>query len=383
MTGYEAHLAAMDARDAAGSSFAPVSRHELALQRYLAAAEHAGHTKTGPAAGGLSLSVDDVEASTGVGARTGDGPHDTTTAGEPGANGEPTRWQTNLVVAGLDGSPISRNVAEWAAAEAGRQHSVLRLVHALPVAGYLRFAPVPDDVDTLLRVQGEELLMEADNILRRADPALQVSTVLTSSDAVTALRQESEHARLTVIGAHGASRVAGVIFGSVALALASTNPAPVAVIGPGQILNTSGPVVVGVDGSQSSDAAVAFAFDSASTRHADLIAVHSWNDTVNEGPFSLHPAWVDPAVIEKQERFLLSDRVAGWQEKYPDVTVSQQVVRSRPTRALLQYGLTAQLVVVGNRGRGGFAGMLLGSTSQALITHSVCPVVVVGSGSKN
>jgi len=76
-------------------------------------------------------------------------------------------------------------------------------------------------------------------------------------------------------------------------------------------------------------------------------------------------------------------RLAGWQEKYPEVTVRQQVIRSRSTRALLEYSRTSQLVVVGNRGRGGFTGMLLGSTSQALITHSGCPVVVVGSDSKN
>ena len=383
MTRYEAHSAAMDARFAAGSSFAPVSRHEMALQRYLVAAEHAGHTKTGASAGELSPSIGGEEASMGGWAGTGDGLLATATASEPGATGEPTSWQTNTIIAGLDGSTISRNVVEWAAAEAGRRHSALRLVHALPVTGYLRFAPVPDDLDTLLRDQGEELLAEAASTIRRADPALEVSTTMKRCDAVTALRQESQHARLTVIGAHGASRVAGVIFGSVALALASTNPAPVAVIGPGQTAKRSGPVVVGVDGSHSSDAAVAFAFDAAALRHADLIAVHSWNDTVNEGAFSLHPAWVDPAVIEKQERFLLSDRVAGWQEKYPDVTVHQQVVRSRPTRALLDYGLTAQLTVVGNRGRGGFTGMLLGSTSQALITHSACPVVVVGSDSMN
>jgi nucleotide-binding universal stress UspA family protein len=383
MTHYEAHNAAKDARHAAGSSIAPVSRHEMALQRYLAAAEHAGHTKTRAAASESSPSVGDVDASAGVSARTGNGPQGTTTAGEPGASGNPTRWQTNLVVAGLDGSAMSAHVVEWAAAEAGRQHSVLRLVHALPVTGYLRFAPVPDDLDTLLHVQGEELLAEAASTLRMTDPALQVSTVLTSSDAVTALRQESEHARLTVIAAHGGSRIDGVVFGSVAFALASTNPAPVVIIGSGRILNIAGPVVVGVDGSHSSDAAVAFAFNAAASRHVDLIAVHSWNDTVNEGAFSLHPAWVDPSVIEKQERFLLSARLAGCKEKYPEVTVRQQLVRSRPTRALSEYSMTAQLIVVGNRGRGGFSGMLLGSTSQALIAHSACPVVVVGSDSQD
>ncbi len=155
------------------------------------------------------------------------------------------------------------------------------------------------------------------------------------------------------------------------------NPAPVAVIGHDQLANFAGPVVVGVDGSPSSDAAVGFAFDAAAGRHAELIAVHSWNDAVIDGAFPVQPVWVDPAAIEQQERALLAERRAGWREKYPEVAVSQQVVHSRPTPALLEYSRTAQLVVVGSRGRGGFTGMLLGSTSQALITHSRSPVVVV------
>jgi len=106
--------------------------------------------------------------------------------------------------------------------------------------------------------------------------------------------------------------------------------------------------------------------------------VHSWHDTITDSAYSLQPAWLDRAAIEQQERALLDDLLSGWQEKYPELTVHQQVVHSRPARALLDYSRTAQLVVVGSRGRGGFTGMLLGSTSQALITGSSSPVVIVG-----
>lgn len=362
MTSYAEHRAAMDARGAVGASFAPVSRYASVLQRYLVAEEHAGHLTTAGQGG------------------PADHP-----AAEPTAADEGTGRRTDLVIAGLDGSALSRNVVEWAAVEPGRRQCALRLVHTytLPGTGHWGYDPIPDDLNTVLRERGMALLADVADTVHGADPALEVSTLVSRGDAVTALRRESEHARLTVVGAHGASRVSGVLFGSVALALASVNPAPVAVIGPGQLVNTAGPVVVGVDGSPNGDAALAFAFDEAALRHVDLVAVHSWNDTIADSAYSLQPVWLDPAAVEQRESAVLADLLAGWQEKYPEVTVHQQLVRSRPARALLELSRTAQLVVVGSRGRGGFTGMLLGSTSQTLITHSGCPVVVVGSESQN
>ena len=167
-----------------------------------------------------------------------------------------------------------------------------------------------------------------------------------------------------------------LLLSPVALAIVSTNAAPVAVIHPGQQTTAHGPVVVGVDGSPTSESAIDFAFETAERWKTRLVAVHCWYDTV-QGTFPMQPMLVDPAAIEEAERALLAERIAGWQEKYPDVAVQQAVVRGRPTPTLLEYGRSAQLVVVGSHGRGGFTGMLLGSTSQALVSHSSSPVVVV------
>ncbi|HEY3467530.1 MAG TPA: universal stress protein, partial [Amycolatopsis sp.] len=84
-----------------------------------------------------------------------------------------------------------------------------------------------------------------------------------------------------------------------------------------------------------------------------------------------------PESLERDEDRLLSQRLAGWQEKYPEVEIRRVLVRERPRHALLDVSEEAQLVVVGSRGRGGFTGMLLGSTSQALVQHAQCPVLVV------
>jgi nucleotide-binding universal stress UspA family protein len=178
-----------------------------------------------------------------------------------------------------------------------------------------------------------------------------------------------------VVGSRGTGRVSGVLLGSVAMAITSHGTAPVAVIpaeGPGG--EADGPVVVGVDGSPISEAAIAFAFDEAAVRGVRLLAVHTWNDV---RPTLADPTMIDFGRLEDGERAALSELLAGWRDKYPDVDVRPIVLRGRPTPILLRYATQAQLVVVGSRGRGGFAGMMLGSTSHSLITHAIAPVVVV------
>jgi nucleotide-binding universal stress UspA family protein len=138
-----------------------------------------------------------------------------------------------------------------------------------------------------------------------------------------------------------------------------------------------GPVVVGVDGTPVGEAAIAFAFAEASTRGTDLVAVHTWTDLLLETAFAGESAVLDFSVVAQQAEELLGERLAGWQEKYPDVRIIRHVSRKRASRALLRHAEGAALVVVGSRGRGGFRGLLLGSTSQHLLHHAPCPVAVV------
>ncbi|WP_442790072.1 universal stress protein [Nocardia sp. CDC160] len=81
--------------------------------------------------------------------------------------------------------------------------------------------------------------------------------------------------------------------------------------------------------------------------------------------------------VETVEESVLAERLAGWQEKYPDVKVIRRVYLSSPAAQLREWSEQAQLVVVGNRGRGSFLGMLLGSTAHSLVQHAYCPVMVV------
>jgi nucleotide-binding universal stress UspA family protein len=171
-----------------------------------------------------------------------------------------------------------------------------------------------------------------------------------------------------------------MLAGSTAVALVAHGHCPVAVIRgrtPDGIPPAGGPVVVGLDGSPASEAAVAIAFDEASLRGADLVAVHTCSEYQSDSGYAYARQFVvDWDAIDVREREVLAERLAGWQEKYPDVLVRRVVARDRPVRALLEQTAEAQLLVVGSRGHGGFTGMLLGSTSQALIYHGTCPLLV-------
>ncbi|GAA3483112.1 hypothetical protein GCM10018966_076440 [Streptomyces yanii] len=128
----------------------------------------------------------------------------------------------------------------------------------------------------------------------------------------------------------------------------------------------AGPIVLGVDGSPVGEKAVDFAFAEAALRGAEIVAVYAW--LPDYAPLGTGP--------ESPER-LPAQALAGRTERYPDVRVRHDAVGGETREVLIAASKTTQLVVVGARGRGGFAGLLLGSVSQALLQHAHCPVTVV------
>jgi nucleotide-binding universal stress UspA family protein len=131
------------------------------------------------------------------------------------------------------------------------------------------------------------------------------------------------------------------------------------------------PVLVGIDGSSASELAAAIAFDEASRRNVGLVALHAWSDAdVSEWP------GIDWPATESMAQGVLAERLAGWQEQYPDVQVDRTVVCDQPARQLAQRSEAAQPVVVGSRGRGGFAGMLVGSVGETVTQMARVPVIL-------
>ncbi len=285
-----------------------------------------------------------------------------------------------LVVAGVDESGWGRRAARWAADEADRRHGRLLLVHAyaLPAAGYSGYNPFPADLLSTLEEEAREALTALARQLQADHPNISVGTFVTYGDAVTVLRSAASGAALAVVGGHRTNRVA-MALGSVAGRFAARSHVPVVVVHSAEIPD-SGPIVVGVDGSPGGEPAIRFAFEEADLRGAPLVALHTYASPVALAPVPAYSAAiVDQEMIEQSEGALLSEQLAGWSAKYPDVTVQQVVVRGVPARAILERAASAQLVVVGTRGHTALTELLLGSTSQALITHSAAPVVVVGS----
>ncbi|TNC19626.1 universal stress protein [Amycolatopsis alkalitolerans] len=288
---------------------------------------------------------------------------------------------TGAVVAGVDGSPGALHAVRWAAREAGRRNRPLRLVHATDELSinYPRGLPTSDDLRGVLRMRGQRLLRTARDAAREVEPGIEPELLLSHEGAATTLLDQSRSAALLVLATQGMRPLGRFFSGSVSIALTAHASCPVALIR-GHVAEdappSEGPVVVGVDGSVASEEAVAVAFDEASWRGAPLIAVHSWDDAFLTAVFEETHWTLDHDQIQEREGEVLAERLAGWQEKCPDVAVERVVTHGRPAVALLDQADSAQLIVVGSRGRGGFAGMLLGSTSQAVMSYALCPVLV-------
>lgn len=284
------------------------------------------------------------------------------------------------ILVGIDGSSYSQNAVRWAVGEAVMRNLPLSIVFVVApmIGGFsgvgMSGAPLPDDIDEWLRDEAQELVQDAVRIARDSagGAAVQIRTEILSAPVVPTLIDLSKQAQLVVVGSHGRGALARELLGSVTSALIRHSHCPVAVLHEQVSGDHRGSaILVGVDGSPASEHAVALAFDEASFRNVDLVALHAWSDSelpVIPGiPWSAVAAAADETVAE---------RLAGWQERYPDVVVRKLVVRDHPTRNILAESLSAQLVVLGTHGRGGFAGMLLGSVSRAVVHGSRRPVIV-------
>jgi nucleotide-binding universal stress UspA family protein len=278
------------------------------------------------------------------------------------------------IVVGVDGSAESLMAVRWAAAEAAERQCGLHLVHALdPIIGcYGAGLPVPQSIFDEMDAGGRRVLAEARDAV---GSDLVVTTEMPRRLAIPRFVELSESARMIVLGASGRGGFVGMLTGSTAVSVAAHAQCAVVVVR-GDLSGT-GPVVVGVDGSANSELAVGAAFDEASWRKVSLVVVHAWTDAdYIEVPLPQY-SYVDWGAVDQQQERVLAESLVGWQDKYPDVEVQRALVRDRPAQELLRRSADAQLVVVGSRGRGGFAGLLLGSTSQALVHHSSCPVMIL------
>ena len=281
------------------------------------------------------------------------------------------------VVVGVDGSASALEAARWAAREAARRRTGVQLISAF---GWLETRHLHSQGlgvryrETMLARTREDVSAAAEAVAEAA-PGIEISERVADGFPVPLLIAASRRAEVVVLGDRGLGGFTSLLVGSVAIGLAAGAACPVVVVR-GERSSDAGPVVVGVDGSEISVAALGFAFDAAARREVPLVAVHAWTDSVFEAAVAPLLDW---DAIEADERRVLAERLAGWGEKYPDVEVRRVVVQDRPAHALIEQATAdgAQLVVVGSHGRGSAAGLVLGSVSHAVLHHSPCAVAVV------
>lgn len=289
---------------------------------------------------------------------------------------------TRTIVVGYDGSENAHAAVEFAAAEAVTRQLPLRLVHAFtpPMGGaglgYGTILPA-DALETMRDGIATHLQADAEKISERF-PELQIQTRVVVGNSAAALLDEAADADLLVVGSRGLGGFRGMLLGSTGIQVASHAPCP-AVIVRAQAEPGASTVVVGLDGSELSQAALAWAFDYASRHGLTLHAVHAW--TLPSFDLLAAPAGPAPADVDtimEEERRSSAESLAGFADRYPDVTVEETVIKESPAQALLDAAKGAALVVVGTHGRGEFLSAVLGSVSQTLLRKAEVPVVVVG-----
>ena len=283
------------------------------------------------------------------------------------------------IVIGVDGSPGGTSALQWGLALAEQRHAPVRLVHA--------FAPGMSD----LRIGGGndiglvgDALAAARDLLEQAleqatsrHPALSIISRLVDDAAASALIEESREAAVIVLGAHGARGFSNLVAGSTTMNVASHAHCTVVAVPTGLTNASEGKgIVVGVDGSEVTKAAIGFAFHEAASTGQAVIAVHAWADPVTMSSMTA-PNAQDMAGYSRAREEALTEMLAPWREEHPDVVVTLRVVREHPVHALAAAADRARLLVVGCRGRGVVRTMILGSVSHGVLHLATCPVAVV------
>lgn len=289
----------------------------------------------------------------------------------------------DIVIVAVDGSPASDNAIRWAANTASKRGIPLRLAasYTMPQFLYAEGMVPPQEIYDELQRETMKLIDEARELALSVSPDLRIGHTVAEGSPIDMLLEMSRDCTMIVMGSRGLGGLSGMVLGSVSGAVVSHALCPVVVVREDNAVtdaNKYGPVVVGVDGSEVSRAATRVAFEEAAARGAELHAVHTWVDTQIQGPGAGYSVAEDHwQAVQQEKNELLSNYLGTLQEEFPGVQVKPIITRDRPVRALTSAAEGAQLLVTGSHGRGGFKGMLLGSTSRALLQSAPCPMMVV------
>ncbi|MFI6276946.1 universal stress protein [Streptomyces sp. NPDC050988] len=280
---------------------------------------------------------------------------------------------TRPITVGVDGSAESLAAVHWAAREAVRRSLALRVVHAWEKSdGEDRTGDVRDALAETAREVTD----------RHAD--LPVTTDLLEGDRVEALVAAAADAETLVLGTRGHGAIVGFLLGSVGQQVVAESARPVVLVRAGDLAESEAAgreIVVGQQGGpDDSAAALEFAFETAAARGAGVRVVRAWSlPTV----FTFSPASLkladEAGGLEQYENKALAEALRPWEERFPQVRVTQHVEMGSAGEVLLTAAAPAQLLVVGRRAHRSAVGARVGSVAHAAMHHAPCPVAVVPS----
>lgn len=275
------------------------------------------------------------------------------------------------IVVGINGSAGSEAALTWALERAAEHKVPVLCVHAVDD----RWMSPDFQYHELIRESGMELLEKAKASAAKQAPDVKLDVELRHGSPGSALRDASQEASLVVVGGHDKHWLDGGPMTDRALQVVSASDSPVAVIPAARGTGNRG-VVVGVDGSEESLQAVAYAAAEADRGGDELTAVLAFRKPARWVEHQLPESGLAETIVE-EDRVVLAESVAGLRDKYPDLVINQRLeTDTDPAKALVDLAKEARLLVVGSRGRGGFSRLVLGSTAHAVLLNVPCPTVV-------
>ncbi|MFH8773698.1 universal stress protein [Streptomyces sp. NPDC017958] len=283
------------------------------------------------------------------------------------------------LVVGVDGSDSSLLAVDWAVDEAARHGLALRLVHASLWERYEAAQPSFSTDRPTEAVMAQHIIASSVERARLRNPEVKASGEVLPDDAVSVLLRAGPEAFALVTGCRGRGEVAGLLLGSVSLAVAARAVCPVVVVRSRDPIcqGTFGRVVVGVGDPTGGAGAVRFAVREAEVRGCALTAVRAWRNPAQE-PVD-HMLIADDAARLREERASagLDDALRKVVREHPQVDIHRRPVEGPAHRVLLKASAESDLIVVGAQRRHGHFGLQLGRVAHALLHHSACPVAVV------
>lgn len=286
------------------------------------------------------------------------------------------------IIVGVDGSDASIEALRWAAYEATRRNVPMLIVscYSVPVYGVQEADAFHTREDVAMFEQGAATIVrQATELVAEIDPHVVVEVMTALSQAAVAIAEAAGAGDEIVVGATGHSGFMDGLLGSVATAVVHRSHVPVIVVPAKPVAAaalTMRKIVIGLDGSPASIAALDWAYEQALLAGAELTAVHGWIYPYPSERTVLSSARAQMQ-LDAMEQLRTSLESLGVLLSNGPIQVHPRLVEKSAVDALLDEANDADLIVIGSRGRGALRSSLLGSVSHSVAQHANCPVVII------